>query len=48
MDLMIKGVYIFQKTLVGGGGMAGWGKKLKLKSQGKKIKKGKEKGRRMT
>ena len=40
------GVYIFQNTMVGGGGkkMAGWGKKRKLKSWGKKRKKGKEKG----
>ena len=32
--------------MVRGGGkkMAGWGKKMKLKSQGKKIKKGKKKG----
>ena len=30
--------------MVGGGGMAGWGKKMKTKSQGKKIKKGKKKG----
>ena len=28
-----------------GGGMAGWGKKMKMKSQGKK---GKEKGRKIT
>ena len=42
----LAGVYIFQNTIVGGGGeMAGWGKKIKLKSWGKKIKKGKEKGR---
>ena len=38
------GVYIMQNTLVGGGG-GGWrGEKKKMKSWGKKIKKGKEKG----
>ena len=38
--------YIFCKILWqgGGGGMAGWGEKMKMESQGKKFKKWREKG----
>ena len=41
------GVYIFQNTMVGGGGKKnGWlGKKNEIEELGKKNKKGKEKGR---
>ena len=39
------GIYILQNTMVGGGGgMAGWGEKMKMESQGKKFKKWREKG----
>ena len=44
--LAITGIYIVQNTMVRGGGeKAGWGKKMKMKSSGKKIKKEREKGR---
>ena len=34
--------------MVKGGGMVSWGKKIKIRSMGKKMKKGKEKSRKIT
>ena len=41
------GIYIMQNTMVGGGGWS-LGKKIKNEELGEKIKKGKEKGRKIT
>ena len=39
-DYLLTGGYIMKNNMGGGGGDGRWKKKLKIKSQGKKMKKG--------